>query len=56
MKTTFIYAALTGALLFATALSANDRADDYIDTLTELGYPAPEGQRAGAHSAHHGRP
>jgi len=42
MKTTFIYAALTGALLFATALSANDRADDYIDTLTELGYPAPE--------------
>lgn len=42
MKTALAYTALTASLVFAAAASADDRTDDYIDTLMEMGYPAPE--------------
>ncbi|AOY88379.1 cytochrome C [Marinobacter salinus] len=42
MKPIFAYTALASSLLFTAAVNASDRKDDYIKTLTGLGYPAPE--------------
>lgn len=43
MIRTFSYVALSGTLLFsATAAATDDTTQQYINTLTELGYPAPK--------------
>lgn len=42
MKSTFAYAVLAGSVLFVAVASANDLTKDYINTLTELGYPPPK--------------
>lgn len=42
MKPTFAITALAGSLLLAGAVAANERTEDYLNTLTELGYPPPE--------------
>lgn len=42
MKLTLAYLVLAGSLLFAMAVTASDRAEDYIKTLTNLGFPAPK--------------
>lgn len=42
MKSTFTLTLLAGSVLFAALASANDNTDDYLSTLTELGYPAPK--------------
>lgn len=42
MKSTIAYAVLSGSVLCSMAVVASDRTEDYINTLTELGYPAPE--------------
>ncbi|MBL3558591.1 MULTISPECIES: c-type cytochrome [Marinobacter] len=42
MKSMIAYAVLSGSLLCTTAVVASDRTEDYINALTELGFPAPE--------------
>ena len=42
MKPTFAITALAGSLLLAGGVAANERTEDYLNTLTELGYPAPK--------------
>ena len=42
MKTPFTLTMLAGSVLFAALVSANENTDDYISTLTELGFPAPK--------------
>lgn len=38
----FICAALSGTVLLSATVAANEKTEDYINTLTELGYPAPK--------------
>ncbi|GGY72134.1 c-type cytochrome [Marinobacter zhanjiangensis] len=42
MKSTLTCAMLAGSVLFTALVSANENTDDYINTLTELGFPAPK--------------
>lgn len=37
------FIALTGAVVFSTSLSAAENTQGYVDTLTGMGYPAPQG-------------
>ncbi len=42
MKSVFAHVALSGALVCSTVVAASDHTEDYINTLTGLGFPAPE--------------
>ncbi|SFR81158.1 thiosulfate dehydrogenase [Marinobacter daqiaonensis] len=41
MKLTFSRSVIAGSAFFAALVFAGDQTDDYLTTLTELGYPAP---------------
>jgi thiosulfate dehydrogenase len=42
MKSIFACVALSGSLMCSAVVAASERTEEYISTLTELGFPAPE--------------